>query len=152
MVKMERRTIKISLRNGKVINHRRRIPVGIQVVVSSLEWHRICPDLVQDSRQILRIGSYSGPIFGNGDVSHLQLLPSLFFICLEYLVERLFKGSICPQSDNTTVPSHSRNSTSLTRPYLVFSGDGERTVLQLFGREVRQDVGDISRNIRSGGE
>jgi hypothetical protein len=52
-----RGTIKMSLRNGKVINDRRRIPVGIQVVVSSPEWHRICPDLVQDSRQILRIGS-----------------------------------------------------------------------------------------------
>ena len=48
---------KMSLRNGKVINHRRRIPVGVQVVVSLLEWHRICPDLVQESRQVLRIGS-----------------------------------------------------------------------------------------------
>ena len=82
----------MGIRNGKVINHRRRIPVGIQVVVSSLEWHRICPDLVQDSRQILRIGSYSGFILGNGDVGHLQLLPSLFFIRLEYFVDRLFKG------------------------------------------------------------
>jgi hypothetical protein len=93
--------IKKSLRNGKVINHRRRIPVGIQVVVSSLEWHRICPDLVQDSRQIFRIGGYSGFIFGNGDVRHLQLLPSLFVICLEYLIERLFKGLL---SVSTTKP------------------------------------------------
>ena len=81
MGKVERKKriiIKMSLRNGKVINHRRRIPVGIKVVVSSLEWHRMCPDLVQDSRQILRIGSHSGFIFGNGDVSHLQLLPQSF--------------------------------------------------------------------------
>ena len=39
------------LRNGKVVDYRRRIPVGIQVVVSFLEWHRICPDLVQESRK-----------------------------------------------------------------------------------------------------
>ena len=118
-----RGSIKTRLRNGKVINHRRRIPVGIQVVVGSLKWDRICPDLVQDSGQILRIGNYSGFIFRNGDVGYLQLLPSLFFICLEYLVERL-----------------------------VFSGDGECTVLQLVGREMRQDVGNVSGNIRSGGE
>jgi hypothetical protein len=84
--------IEMILRNGKVVNYRRRIPVGIQVVVSLLEWHRICPDLVQESRKIFRIGSYFGFVYGNGDVSHQQLLPGLFFISLEYLVERLFKS------------------------------------------------------------
>ena len=36
--------------------------------------------------------------------------------------------------------------------YLVVSSDGEGPVLQLIGRKVRQDVGNISRNIRSGCE
>jgi hypothetical protein len=45
------------LRNGEVINHGRRIPVGIQVVVSSLEWSRNRVELVQVSNQVLRIGS-----------------------------------------------------------------------------------------------
>jgi hypothetical protein len=42
--------------------------------------------------KILRIGEHSGLKFGNRDVSHLQLLPGLFFIHLEYLIERLIKG------------------------------------------------------------
>jgi hypothetical protein len=45
------------LRNGDVINHGRRIPVGIQVVVSSLEWSRSREELVQVSSEVLRIGS-----------------------------------------------------------------------------------------------
>jgi hypothetical protein len=73
-----------------VIKHRGRIPVGIQVVVSSLEWSRSRPELVQDTREVLRIGSYLGIELGNGDVSDLHLLSSLFFIRLEYLVERLY--------------------------------------------------------------
>jgi hypothetical protein len=63
--------IKMSLRNGNMINYRRRIPVGIQVVVGLLEWHRICPEFVQDSRKILRIGGYSVFISRNGDIIHL---------------------------------------------------------------------------------
>ena len=38
------------------------------------------------------------------------------------------------------------------RRYLVVPRDGEATVLQLFGRKVRQDVGNISRNIGPGRE
>ena len=34
----------------------------------------------------------SGIEIGNRDVSHLLLLPSLFFVRLEYFIERLFKG------------------------------------------------------------
>ena len=45
------------LRDGEVINHRRRIPVGIQVVVSSLEWPLNRVEPVQVSNQVLRIGS-----------------------------------------------------------------------------------------------
>jgi hypothetical protein len=75
-----------------VINHGRRIPVGIQVIVSSLEWPRSRPELVQEKTEVLRIGSYLGVEFGNRDVSDFQLLPTLFFICLKYFVERLIKG------------------------------------------------------------
>lgn len=36
--------------------------------------------------------------------------------------------------------------------YLVVASDGEGTILQLFGWKVQQNVGNKSRNIRSGGE
>jgi hypothetical protein len=36
--------------------------------------------------------------------------------------------------------------------YLVLPSDGEGTVLQLFGRKVRQDIGNKSCNIGPGGE
>jgi hypothetical protein len=36
--------------------------------------------------------------------------------------------------------------------YLIVRSDGEGAVLQLFGREMCQDIGNISRNIGSGGE
>ena len=77
--------------NRDVINHGRRIPVGIQVIICSLEWSRSRPELVQDTRKVLRIGSYFGIDFGNGDVRDLHLLPSLSFIRFEYFVERLIK-------------------------------------------------------------
>jgi hypothetical protein len=38
------------------------------------------------------------------------------------------------------------------RRYLVVPRNGECTILQLFGRKARQDVGNISGNIGSGGE
>ena len=38
------------------------------------------------------------------------------------------------------------------RRYLVVPGNGEGTVLQLFCRKVRQDVGNISGNVGSRGE
>jgi hypothetical protein len=75
------------LRNGYVIDYGRRIPLRIQVVISSLEWTHSRPVLVQVSRKVLRVGSKSCIKFGNGDVSDLQFLPSLFFIRLEYFVE-----------------------------------------------------------------
>ena len=60
---------------------------------------------MQQSENVPRIGSESGIEFGNRDVSHLLLLPSLFFIRLEYLIERLFKGfSSVRQPDITTEP------------------------------------------------
>ncbi len=45
------------LRNRYVIDHGRWIPVRIQVVLSSLEWTRNRPELVQVRRKVLRIGS-----------------------------------------------------------------------------------------------
>jgi hypothetical protein len=77
------------LRDREVINHRRRIPVGVQVIVRSLERSRSRPELLKVRNQVLRVGSQFGFEFGNGDVSDLQLLPGLFIIRLEYLVERL---------------------------------------------------------------
>ena len=38
------------------------------------------------------------------------------------------------------------------RYYFIVRSDGKGAILQLFGREMRQDVGNISRNIGSGGE
>ena len=70
-----------------MINHGRRIPLGVQVVVSSLEWSHGRPELVQVTREVPRIGSQSCIEFGNRDVSHLQLLSSLFLIRLEYFIE-----------------------------------------------------------------
>ena len=80
------------LRNWDVINDRRRIPVWVQVIVSTLEWPRVRQRLVQVAGEVPRIGSQSGIEFGNGDVSDLELLPSLFLVRSEYFVERLFKG------------------------------------------------------------
>jgi hypothetical protein len=45
------------LRNRYVIDHGRRIPVRIQVVLSLLEWTCSRPVLVQVGREVLRIGS-----------------------------------------------------------------------------------------------
>ena len=75
------------LRNGEVVEHRSRLPVRIQAVVVPWEWSCSSPELVQDIWEILRVSCYSRIKFGNGDVSDLQLLPSLCFIRLEYFVE-----------------------------------------------------------------
>ena len=128
------------LHNGDVINHGRRIPVGIHVVVRLLEWPHVRPSFVQKTIDVPRIGSQSGIEFGNGDVSDLELLPSLFLICLEYFIERLLSGF-----SSARFPGHVGN--PQVGRYLVVPGDGERTVLQLFGGKVGQNVGNISRNI-----
>ena len=57
------------------------------MIVSSLEWSRSCPVLVQEDGEVLWIGSKFGVEFGHRDVSDFDLLPSLFFIRLEYFVE-----------------------------------------------------------------
>ena len=62
------------------------------MILSSLEWTLSRPELVQEGRKVLRICSQCCIKFGNGDVSDLQFLPGLFFIRLEYFVERLVKG------------------------------------------------------------
>ena len=59
------------------------------MVVSSHEWSIRCQELVQEGRIVFRIGSYSCIKFRYGNVRDLERLPSLFFICLEYFVERL---------------------------------------------------------------
>jgi hypothetical protein len=73
--------------NGEVVDHRARVPVRIQVVVCSWEWSCSSPELVQDGREVLRVGSYLFIEMGDGEISDFQLLPSLSFISLEYFVE-----------------------------------------------------------------
>ena len=41
---------------------------------------------MQENGEVLRIGSYFGIEFGHRDVSDHQLLPSLFFVRPEYVV------------------------------------------------------------------
>jgi len=93
------------------------------VVVIWHEWTFRCKDLVQEGRKVLRIGSYPCIKFRYGNVRDLERLPTLFFKCLENFVERLM------------VPSN-----------------GKRTILQLFGWKMCQDIGKISGNIGSRGE
>ena len=57
------------------------------MVVSSREWSAGRQELVQEGRDVLRIGCYSCIKFRYGNVRDLQLLPGLFFVCLEYFVE-----------------------------------------------------------------
>ena len=52
----------------------------------------------------------------------------------------------------TLLPSHVLVGIPKVRRYLVVPRNGEGTVLQLFGRKARQDVGNVSGNIGSGGE
>ena len=112
------------------------------MVVRSREWSIRCQELVQEGRKVLRIGSYSCIKFRYGNVRDLQLLPSLFFICLEYFVERLW---IYQWSDL-------QNQNAKLRHYLIVRGDGKGTVLQLFGWKMCQDIRHLSGNIGSGGE
>jgi hypothetical protein len=61
------------------------------MVVSTQEWSRSRPYPLQVRNYVLRIGSNSCINFGNGNVGDLYLLPRLFFVRLEYFVERLIK-------------------------------------------------------------
>ena len=45
------------LRKGHVIDYRRRVPVGIEMVVGSREWPHSRPKLVQVGNNVPRIGS-----------------------------------------------------------------------------------------------
>ena len=98
---------------------------------------------MQDSRQVQRIGGYSSIKFRNGNVGDLQLLPGLFIVSLEYFVERLI-DVVCYQPDTTTESNRAI--------YLIVPGNGEGTILQLIGREVRQNIGNVSGDIGSRGE
>jgi hypothetical protein len=73
----------------KVIDHRGRVPAGVQVVVCPQVPIRRCPQLVQERVYLLRVGSQSRVELRNWHVSHFHFLPGLCFIFLDYLVERL---------------------------------------------------------------
>jgi hypothetical protein len=88
------------------------------VVVSSLEWSRSRPELLQVRNYVRRIGSKPRIKFGNGDVSDLQLLPRLFFVRLEYFVERLIKKNC-----RSLVRHHLYRAIQKPANYLVVPGD-----------------------------
>jgi hypothetical protein len=46
----------LQLRNGDVIEHGGWVPIGIQMIVSPREWARSRPELVQERREVLRVG------------------------------------------------------------------------------------------------
>ena len=73
--------------NWDVIDHRRRVPVGVQVVVCFQRPFRCCPQLVQERGEVLRVRSHPRIKFRNWDVSHFHFLPGLRFIFFDYLVE-----------------------------------------------------------------
>jgi hypothetical protein len=66
----------------KVIDHRGRVPTGVQVVVSLQAICR-CPQLVQVRVYVLRVGSQSRVELRNWHVSHFHFLPGLCFILLD---------------------------------------------------------------------
>jgi hypothetical protein len=75
--------------NWNVIDHRRRVPAGVQVVVCLQGPFRCCPQLVQVRDEVLRVRSQPRIEFRNWDVGHFHILPGLRLIFLDYLVERL---------------------------------------------------------------
>jgi hypothetical protein len=72
-----------------MVNHRGRLPVGVQVIVCFQERAHCRPVLVQEGGDIVSIGGQSRIVFRNWDVSDFHFFPSFRLICLEDLVERL---------------------------------------------------------------
>jgi hypothetical protein len=99
--------------NWGVIDYRRRVPAGVQVVVRLKGPFRCSPQLVQVCDEVLRVRSQSRIEFRNWDVSHFHLLPGLRFIFLDYFVERLIDDFINVQ----LLPS--QNAHTLVSPAMV---------------------------------
>jgi hypothetical protein len=128
----------LSLRHGKkiqcpsfssnVVKHWRRIPVRIQVVVHTQDWLGSGPHFVQVGRDVVRICGNSFLKFSNWYVSDLQLLPSLRFVCLEYLVERLFLTLSHPAESNGRIhlPWYLRTAQRHDSPAVQQAGGSER--------------------------
>lgn len=74
-----------------VINHGRQIPVGIQVVVSSLESPIDRPEIVQEGNNVFWIGGYTCIKFAYGNVRELQIPPGFFFLCLNISLNEGFE-------------------------------------------------------------
>src|SRR6267142_3807869 len=119
------------LRNRDVIDNGGGIPVGIQMIVSLRVRSRSCPELVQESSQVLGISGQLRIEFGNRNVSDLQLLPSLCFVRFEYLIERLFHG----RSWSDAVEQ--QQGIVFASRYLVVSRNREGAILQLLSRQLR---------------
>jgi hypothetical protein len=119
------------LRNWDVIDNGRGIPVGIQMIVGLRIRSRGGPKLVQESTQVLGIGGQLRVEFGNRNVSDLQLLPTLFFVRFEYLIERLF------QRRSWSDPVEHQQVFFFASLYLVVSRNREGAILQLLSRQLR---------------
>jgi hypothetical protein len=126
-----------------VVEHRGGVPAGVQVVIGFREWARRRPVLLQEGREIIRIGSYPRIVYGNRGASDFHFFPGFRLVCLEDLVERLFSSrrDQMPLKDNMTGWA-----------YLVVTSYGERLVFQSFDRHMRQDERNVSRDVGSRSE
>ena len=77
-------------RHRDVVEHRRGVPVGVQVVVGFWERTRRCPELLQQGGEVVGVSGNSRIELGNRDASDLHLFPSFRLVCLEDFVERLY--------------------------------------------------------------
>ena len=112
------------------------------MVVCLRERSRSCPDLVQEGSEVLRISGQSFIILGSRDVRHIHLLPGLRFISFEYLVERL------PQDVTSDTAEHAW----LESTYLSVARNREGSILQFLGRQVCQNIRNVSGDVGSGSE
>ena len=89
----ENRSVSTYSRNRDVVEHRGRVPVRVQVVVSFRKRTSRHKELMQPGEDIVGVGDNSCIEYGNRDVSDFHFFPSFRLVCLEDLVERLFSCS-----------------------------------------------------------
>jgi hypothetical protein len=89
-------------RHWEVINHRGRVPVGVQMVVCLRAGTPILcrPELVEECENVSGVSGQSRIKFGNRKVSDFHFLARLRLISLEYLVERLISYIIAQRRDS----------------------------------------------------
>jgi len=129
------------LSNGDVVKNGGWVPVGIQVVVGLQERTPRYPKLVKKSDKVLWIDHQSCIELGNRYACNFQLLPGLCFVCFEYLIERLFWSAVVRCCYG-----------GVAITYLSVSRNREGAVLQFLGRQVRQNIGKVPRDVSPGSE